>query len=205
VFEKEEQTMKLIVMTIIGSLMILFSANYALSDIVTAEPDDFSEGTVLDSVFPGITLERFFPPYIWPVSADDIGYASTGTLTFGEYYGEDFNIYFHTPTNYFSIDLIGWYWDTSNSDWGGAFLDYYDANNSRLGQQHFTWYSLGDIYNVTINDPTYSISKVTIWGDIDSSVGADNLQYNLVPEPVSMILFVVGAGLLLGRKYLKRK
>lgn len=193
--------------------------------IFEIEPDDFDDGTVLNTIHPrvdlaihdGISTPDFptdfgiFPaPAIIPVTAltnEDIfgGYfTSTGTKTFG-HAGVDFTplsraigMRFNGSAMEVSIDVIG----TNDLTSTVGVLEIYDAGGNLLDSVNSSELLRQDVETLSISRPTFDIAFARAYSDSDfNPFGSfDRLRFTAVPEPTSSL-----AGLAMGTVALARR
>lgn len=195
---------------------LLCIATKATAVIITVEPDDFSVGTDIADLYPGVTLSVADDPGATVQSIDGFSsfngrnLASTGTLLFGQapihsasvpQGWDEFNgllrADFARPTDFVQIDII-----FDDDDFGR--LRAFDMMGSLLE----TVFVAGDgrdpapFDTALITRPSPDIAYIVVGGDLGEALMLDNLQFNLVaPEPTTFALIGLGlAGLAFARR-----
>ena len=99
---------------------------------------------------------------------------------------------FSEPADYVSIDIIGD--DISETDIGGLYA--YDLAGGLLGSDVSYELGYGEVYSAQIDLDSFEIAYIVAGGG-GVGVGAetvhlDNMNVNIIPEPVSIVLFGLG-------------
>lgn len=199
--------------------VILMNASVATA-IFTADPDSFSEGTDISTLFPGVTLSSRGDGWNMPSGDKPIGRiiaidpstqpvhnspfdASTGDLAFGskdkmyphlfreETYQVHFRADFAGPVSFVSLDFIG----TDDTGGGGmgdpGVLLAYDSGGTQLG-----WDSTDILWKSEVETLSLSYSNIAYiiaYGAENHTIGLDNLQW--IPAPGAILLGSLGVGL----------
>jgi len=192
----------------------------AQAGLITADPDSFANGSVLNSAFPGLTLSAAggFSGTDGNVYARaNSSHSSTSpnvfgnTWTFGNTeWGEDnppgsnqpeLRIDFALPASSVSIDAIG---DAFNSK---GRLEAYDAANNLLDSFETGFIGEGVVGTMTVTAP-WTIAYVLAGSPSGTvqPVHLDNLSANVVPEPSTLAALggLLGMGLI-GRWWRRRR
>ena len=190
------------VLRIVGGVVLVFFLGLSSSwaALVTCEPDDFAPGTALTSACPGVTLtvEQRADTVLSGLPAV-AGAASTGDLVFvhtTDSFGwgsndadpETFRADFASLTDHVSIDIIGN--DTTDS----GFLRAYDALDNLLFEILTGALTTGQVFHASITLGGADIAYIRASGNDSNNINLDNLQFEVVPEPGSLVL--LGLGLL---------
>lgn len=196
--------------------------------LTIVDPDAFADGTDISNAFPGVTISAIghdvdVSGSVFSVNPSDGSYAtdfnaSTGTQVFGHdailsgnalgnvWWRDDapspeviLRFDFLLPTDFVSIDVIG----TDLPDWG--LMKVYDTEGNSLEWVDTALLGLNDIETISFSSSTRNISYILIAGVRSDDVGLDNLKYNPVPEPSTIMLMGVGIVGLVGlRKKFKK-
>ncbi len=144
----------------------------------TVEPDNYTSGTVLNTVVPGVTLSAH-GSYATDnqVLAMTSSYPSTGTMGFGNtYWGpywyngeEELWADFASPVSSVSIDTASYY----SSD--QAQLRAYDASGNLLATYITPVLTPGQVATMTITRPTADIAEIRATGYGGEYVSLDHL------------------------------
>ena len=178
--------------------------------LTIVEPDSFANGANISNAVPGVTLSAFstapllgFTLTNANVISRTSGFASTGTRVFGNvsfnniedttWFAGDhqFRADFTNLVNFVSIDII------ANDLFDPAILRVFDSGNTQLASFTTTGTAgVGVVEVATITRPNFDIDHLTINNPPAVQVDTfllDNLQFNPVPEPSTMLL--LGSGL----------
>jgi hypothetical protein len=174
----------------------------------SAEPDSFTDETLVNNAFPGITLSRTsanYPlVYARSVTKDTkgYGYASTGTMVFGRqgsmggylWAGESqynptgdqkLRIDFDVPTGMVQIDAL------SADNYDESRLDAFDASGNLLGSHHMVMTGgAGSSYTLKVEVAGANIAYAMAYGTGNSpshpgwanGVNLDNLQWGVAAD-----------------------
>ncbi len=95
-----------------------------------------------------------------------------------------------------SAVLRGVYKEEETENFSGSFSAF-DANNNLKGVQNFTFSDTTELHNLNFGDDFKNIASVR-WGRMDSFYAVDNIDLtpNVVPEPISLLLYGLGGGTL---------
>ena len=182
------------------------------ANAVIVEPDAFTNGTLLNNAYPGVTLSAV-GTYIGDddnVYALIDGLASTGTKVFGNSWtfsgewGFDTTFQPHLRVDFDSlvisveIDAIG----GNLEDYGR--LEAYSSTSVLLNVYETGLLQSGDVETMSIFRPSADIAYILAAGKDPGSaphhtVYLDNLNY-VIPEPATFLLLSLGAVLLRGKK-----
>lgn len=185
-------------------------AGSASAQLVTVEPDNFSNATVLNQAFPQVSLvtagDNNLPiPFNVTASDDGFGYASTGTRVFGHAGGIPFwnsfrrlRMDFAQPINSLAIDFIGGW--TFTNDIGK--LDVFNSAGVLLDSYTTAPRPADTVETMSLSRPAGDIAWAVAYMPADGGDFGrlDNLRFTVVPEPTCSGLLLLGAGLLAGRR-----
>lgn len=196
-------------MKTLKSLAAMFSllglTSVVQAQLITIEPDDFSSPTILNSIFPQVSLVTAGTdnvPYPFDVTAvydSGFAFASTGTNVFGHGGGIPFwnnfrrlRMDFATPINFVAIDFIGG--DYFSTDIGK--LDVFNNAGLLLASYTSTPQPPDSGETLSISRPTGDITwAVAYLPENGGSFGRfDRLQFGVVPEPSVLALLVCAVG-----------
>lgn len=186
---------------------LILSQN-ATALLVSVEPDEYSTGTDISALFPGVTLSvigsdvesGYIDPEVYSVSP---GSATTGTQLFGNRFGTDLytqgwfldaralRVDFLNPVNVISIDMVG-----RNHTIG--VMNAYNVNGILVDTFSTELLTLDEHEKARINRNNYDISYVILGSSyLGSALRLDNLTFNTrVPEPTSLGLLALGISVL---------
>lgn len=210
------------------ALAVCFTVAFSLAResnaaIVVVEPDAYADGVDISNAFAGVTLSASgtspinttviahatlasTPPnafaYMGSSGIADAWYPFPGDGRPHAYLRADF-VY---PTDWVAIDVISN--DSSPNDFGA--LQAFDAGGSLLATASSVGLLSGQFQTISIARPSADIAYVLASGYYAvpgnpmtaDNVNLDRLQFNLVPEPATLSLVVLG-GLGLWRRHRK--
>ncbi len=164
-----------------GSLSGVSQANAGAVTIV--EPDDFPDGTVLDTAVPGVTLSTpVFGDSVFAADAASFGFtAPTGAHVFGNtiYGAQGWNEFdlilvadFDEPVDFVSIDA-------GSDDFSDvSVLRAFDADGNLLQEVFSSSLSTGQSETLSISRPTADIASIEAAGFGFDISPLDNLQFS---------------------------
>lgn len=184
--------------------------------VTSIDPDDYLNGTVLNRVHPQVWLRifsgvsnRFLDSSIFPVTAVDDPFASTGARGFGNgsmsFFPESrqLDMFFFSPVEFVAIDFTG---VESLRETIGR-LDIYNFSNTLLESFVTPPLSSGEVYRMTLARSQGDISRARAYSDSSLSPFGhlDNLRFGAIaiPEPTSNLLGFIGIASVFGY-YFKR-
>jgi hypothetical protein len=187
------------------SLTIIVFTCKSAAQLSLIEPDDYAAGTVLDHLFPPLTLVTadannspmpFFP--VTAVTENFPGYAPTGTKVFGNaginFWNNNWRLRldFAQPANFLSLEFGGGNFSQGET----ARLDAFNQSGQLLASYVSQPRLGGSFETLSISRPAGDIAWVVAYLPPDGgSFGRfDRLQFSVVPEPASSSLLVLGAG-----------
>ena len=207
---------------IVAATLVAF-AQPAQAVLITADPDDFAAGALLNSAYPGVSLSASgvlvdngsFDPDIYSTEIAGVHpalVASTGTRVFNvspvTFFPRDWLILelradFSTPTDFVSLDYIGFVDPAipGSEDVGKGVLKAYNAADALIAQVNTADLLLNDVETLSISRLTNDIAYITAhMQGIDTPVVTDRLVYNAVPLPGGAWLLASGLVLLTARR-----
>ena len=182
-------------------VLLLAAVPGAQATIITLDADDFAAGTDLSMAFPGVTLSVVGPGYptsppVLSVTASTF-VPTTGSRVFGhgpvfpEHWREpgflSLRIDFSSLALWVAIDILS----DDTSDFG--YLQAFGPGDILLGTATTAQLGPGGFETLSFASPTIAYVLVGGLNNL-SAVGLDNLQYEAVPEPGTLLL--LGTGLL---------
>jgi hypothetical protein len=184
--------------------VIVFTCKSA-AQLSLIEPDDYAAGTVLDHLFPPLTLVTadannspmpFFP--VTAVTENFPGYAPTGTKVFGNaginFWNHNWRLRldFAQPANFLSLEFGGGNFAQGET----ARLDAFNQSGQLLASYVSQPRLGGSFETLSISRPAGDIAWAVAYLPPDGgSFGRfDRLQFSVVPEPASSSLLVLSAG-----------
>ena len=196
-----------LIVALIATLPIFTSV--ANATIITVEPDNFAEGTVLNTVDPNVTL-------FTSVNASDLtgnfgfnvlattvpsGLASTGTKVFSQSgvpffnSGRNFRMTFTQTASFVGLDFI------SSSRNEGPVFRIFNSSQQLLGELLLPGAGNGVVQSLSFTRPQLDI-KYAVASGSGPFIRLDNLRFdvssNTVPEPNSALIWSLGL-ILIGR------
>ncbi|NNC86851.1 MAG: PEP-CTERM sorting domain-containing protein [Akkermansiaceae bacterium] len=193
---------------LLAAWSVAAGAAVVVSPVVVIEPDDYAEGTVLNTIVPEVTLGVTTGPGIqspaFPVTAnsDAQGFAPTGTFVFGQANVPFFNpdrrlqMQFHGEVGIVSIDF-------AHPDFFGTHsgvLEIYNADEVLLDTLVSAPVGTADgPLTMTLSRAEQDIAWAVAWSE--GPFGRlDNLRFVPIPEPAALSLAALGlAGCVLRR------
>jgi len=182
-------------------LLAVLVTHAVTAQLVTIEPDDFANATVLNHTFPQISLvtagtDNVPFPFDVTASNDGFGYTSTGTRVFGHAGIPFWNSFrrmrmdFASPTSFLSIDFIGG-WSFTN-DIGR--LDAFDQNGVLLASYTTAPLAAGSVETGSLTRPAGDIAWAVAYMPADGGDFGrlDHLQFLVVPEPTCFAVSLLG-------------
>ncbi|AQT67568.1 hypothetical protein STSP2_00716 [Anaerohalosphaera lusitana] len=184
----------------------------AFSAFVSIDPDAYGDGVDVSDIYSDATLSSVggYPGLDGRVYAVEDGFASTGTMVFGNNLGfgsqwsADNNlgfalrVDFHQNANSVAIDLIGD--DASDS----AIVQAYNAQGQLIAEERAYFIGAGQVVRAQLDRPEYDIAYITAGGltinGQAETIHLDNIEANVIPEPASLLLLGLGAAVLRRRK-----
>jgi hypothetical protein len=193
-----------------GGLLLLATAS-ATAQLISIEPDNYTNGTILDHVVPQVslfTVDRTDTSYLFDVTAqtDPAGYAPTGQRVFAQA-----GVYFWNNDRRLRMDFAGTASFVSIAFAGGdlftndvAQLDAFNSTGVLLASYVTQPRAPGSVETMSISRPAGDIAWAVAYLPLgDGSFGRlDNLQFTLVPEPSSLGLMTAA---LIGSFILRRR
>jgi hypothetical protein len=187
------------------SLTIIVCTCKSAAQLSLIEPDDYAAGTVLDHLFPPLTLVTadannspmpFFP--VTAVTENFLGYAPTGTKVFGNaginFWNNNWRLRldFAQPANFLSLEFGGGNFAQGET----ARLDVFNQSGQLLASYVSQPRLGGSFETLSISRPAGDIAWAVAYLPPDGgSFGRfDRLQFSVVPEPASSSLLVLSAG-----------
>ena len=174
---------------------------------VTLEPDNYTNGTVLNTIIPGLSLTTAgtnnlpIPPVPFDVTVqtDGFGYAPTGQKVFAQAGVPFFNnqvrllMNFSTAVGFVSIDFAGGSGQTRAET---GELDVYDASNNLLGSYVTQPRFGGEVETMSLSRPAADIAWAVAYVPLNQgSFGRlDHLVFSPVPEPSTLVFAVLSLG-----------
>lgn len=177
---------------------------------ITLEPDNYTNGTILNHVVPQVSLITAgtdnlpIPPVSFDITATDDPqlYTSTGTRVFGHQ-----GTYFMNDIRRLRLDFAGLVSSLSLDFIGSGFplqperghLEVFSAGNVLLDSYVTPVPGAGGVVTMTLDHPTPDIAWAVAWSEGLTFGRLDHLVFSdpvLVPEPASFVLIVAGAGAL---------
>ena len=205
----KSQTLSLVVCLTLGL------ANTSRGQLLTIEPDNYTNGTILNHVLPQVSLITAgtdnlpIPPVSFDITATDdpLLYTSTGTRVFGHQ-----GTYFMNDSRRLRLDFSGLVSSLSLDFIGSGFpllperghLEAYSAGNVLLGSLVTPVPGAGEVVTMSLNHPAPDIAWAVAWSEGLTYGRLDHLVFSqpvLVPEPSSIVLIVAGVGALGMRRY----
>jgi hypothetical protein len=196
--------------------LALSLAELAHGQFITVEPDNFPEGTILNTLTPGVSLITAgrdnlpHPPAPFNVTAttDNFGFAPTGTRVFGHV-----NIPFWNTDRRLRMDFDGFVSTVSIAFAGGnglsperGRLEVYGVGNTLLDIYLTSFRLGGDVETMSISRATPDIAfAVAYVAENEGSFGRlDALRFTTpVPEPSTWALCSLGL-MLLGLRWWRK-
>lgn len=183
--------------------------------LTIVDPDAFADGTDISNAFPGVSLSAISYDFgvtgkVFSVNPSDGLFAtnfsaSTGTQVFGHdgvsssgdklgnVWWRDapspevtLRIDFLSPTDFVSIDII------SNDDHDKGLMRIYDTEGNFLELVDSGDLGLNEIETISFSSSTRNISYISVAGVRGDDVGLDNLKFNPIPEPATILLLLTG-------------
>lgn len=198
------------------SLGIIGSPFRTPAQLITIEPDNYANGTVLDHLFPALTLTTadaanhsmpFFP--VTAVTENFAGYAPTGTKVFGNagvnFWNNDWRLRldFAQPANFLALSFGGGNFFQGET----ARLDVFNLSGNLLASYVSQPRVGGSFETLTLSRPAGDIAwAVAYLPPGGGSFGRfDQLQFSIVPEPALSAFLLVTATTCLGVSRRARK
>ncbi len=169
------------------------------------EPDNYTNNTVLDHIFPAVSLTTAgadnlpIPPVSFHVTAsyDGFGYASTGTNVFGHagvpFWNTDrrLRMDFNLAASFIAIDFIGGEFFTNEV----AALDAFNSAGTLIASYLTSPRAADSVETMVVSRPAGDIAwAVAYLPPGDGVFGRlDNLRFT-VPEPSTAALVMLGVG-----------
>jgi hypothetical protein len=191
---------------------IIYSIGFALAVAVHAnaqtyiiEPDNYTDGTVLNHIIVPVSLTTAgadnlpIPPVSFDVTAsyDGFGYTSTGTNVFG-HAGVPFwntnrrlRMDFNTAASFIAIDFIGG--DLFTND--VAVLDVFNSAGTLLASYVSNPRAPGSVETMFVSRPAGDIAWAVAYSGPGNGdfIRLDHLQLTVVPEPSVVAMVLLGA------------
>ena len=176
------------------------------AQVIAIEPDDYVAGTVLDQLFPALTLRTanaaneampFFP--VTAVNENFSGYAPTGTKVFGNaginFWNDNWRLRldFSQPADFISLKFGGGNYFQGET----AQLDVFSSSGSLLASYISQPRLPGSFETLSVSRPAGDIAWAVAYLPPGSgSFGRfDQLQYSVVPEPTLGAFLIAVSGL----------
>jgi hypothetical protein len=192
--------------TITLSLVLQIDSLHA--QLVTLEPDNYTNGTVLNTIISGMSLKTAgannlpILPFNVKAITDDFGYAPTGQKVFAQesvpFFNNDARLLmnFSSPVAFLSIDFAGGSGQTRAET---GELDVYDANNQLLGSYLTQPRFGGQVETMSLSRPTADVAWAVAYvpANLGSFGRLDHLVFSPVPEPSTLglaTLFLAALG-----------
>jgi hypothetical protein len=186
-------------------------AGTSRGQLITIEPDNYTNGTILNRIVPQLSLITAgsdnlpIPPVSFDITATDdpLLYTSTGTRVFGHQGNYSMN-----DIRRLRLDFAGLVSSLSLDFIGSGFpllperghLEVYSAGNVLLDSFVTPAPGAGGVVTMSLNHPAPDIAWAVAWSEGLTYGRLDHLVFSqpvLVPEPSSMALVAVG-GCVLG-------
>jgi len=200
----KSQTLSLVVCLTLGL------ANTSRGQLLTIEPDNYTNGTILNHVLPQVSLITAgtdnlpIVPVSFDITATDdpLLYTSTGTRVFGHQ-----GTYFMNDIRRLRLDFAGVVSSLSLDFIGSGFplqperghLEVYSAENVLLDSFVTPVPGAGGVVTMSLNHAAPDIAWAVAWSEGLTYGRLDHLVFSepvLVPEPSSFVLLLTGAGAL---------
>ena len=199
--------------------LMLGLASTSRGQVITLEPDNYTNGTVLNHIVLEVSLITAgtdnlpITPVSFDVTATDdpLLYTSTGTRVFGHQ-----GTYFMNDIRRLRLDFSGLVSSLSLDFIGSGFpllperghLEVYTAENVLLDSFVTPVPGAGEVVTMSLNHPTSDIAWAVAWSEGLTYGRLDNLVFSqpvLVPEPSSMALVAAGGCVLGMLRWLRRR
>lgn len=192
-----------------ASIFFLGSSSTSYSQFFTIEPDNYTDGTYLTQIAPGITLSTAdannqLLPFQVTATYDSFHYAPTGSNVFGHvgigFFNSDrgLRMDFSAPADFISLAFAGG--DYFNPETGR--LDIFNSAGTLLGSYLTQPLLGGRVETMTLSRVTPDVAMAVAY--VPQGLGSfgrlDNLQVHVVPEPSGGVLMLLGTLLWLCRK-----
>jgi len=194
--------------------VILLIVSPTRGNLVIIDPDPYTPGTDISTVFDGLELQTYYDSgrvrgSVYSRAAYDPVLASTGANVFGhlmigtDAFGRPINqtwrfpqtllvVHFLAPADWVSFDIIG---DNPDGTSDRAAVDVYDADRNLIEWAQTPWLGYAEFARITVDRGSFDISFLALSGT-HGAVYIDNLRANLIPEPSSALLLLISAVLL---------
>jgi hypothetical protein len=177
--------------------------------VVVVDPDAFAAGTVLNNAFPGVTLTAVGDGGVLlnsnVLSLTDPA-ATTGTRVFGDtsgspaYWGDGsfsyLEVSFASGATWVSLDFAA-----NDSFDTSPFLRAFDAGNNVVAFASHGAVALGVPVTLTVSAPNIAYVRAS-WDEVGRAHNGvlDNLNYEPVPEPSTLLALSGGLAALAARR-----
>ena len=193
------------------------------AEILSVDADSFADGADISTAFEGVTLSSIgnsdgLDGNVYARIPVNLSYTTTGSKVFGKssagmdsegsllsevWHGRDSSIIpkyfwfradFDQLVNYVAIDMVSNsdFWNTDGILWA------YNSAGTRIYTDSSPTLSKYQSYTCQVGsmDSSYDIAYIVAGGYDGDNVYLDNLVVNVVPEPATLILLGLGAGVL---------
>jgi hypothetical protein len=193
---------------LIGCLLFAFNVLPSYAVLVTIEPDNYAENTILNNISPHVSLitagaNNLAIPF--DVTAkEDIFNAPTGTKVYAHagvgFWNSDRRLLmtFSSPIDSVSIDFAG----GTHFAFEVGYLDAFDVNKTFLYRYSTAPLQYGEIERMSVFGAGIAYAVAYIPPGLGSFGRLDNLAFNVIPEP--SVIFLLGISLVL-YGFLRRK
>ncbi|MBN2136919.1 MAG: hypothetical protein JW720_03855 [Sedimentisphaerales bacterium] len=191
-------------------LLMLAVVSSASAKLIHVDADYHPPGTDISDAFAGVKMETYYDygtvvGGVYSRRAFDPVLASTGTNVFGhavtgaDMYGRPLNetwvfpqtmlvVQFYDPADWVALDIVG---DNLDGSGDRAGVDVYDADLNLIEWAETPIMDYAEFARINISRDSFDIAFVVVSG-ANGAVYIDNLQANVVPEPVTFLLFGLG-------------
>ena len=184
-------------------LALILTSVSADAVLVTIEPDDYPDDTVLNNISPYVSLvtagANNLPIPFGVTAKTDTFNAPTREKVFAHvgvgFWNSDRRLLMtlNQPIDYISIDFAGG-WNLNNER---GYLDAFDINLNLLDRYITSPLQYGDVETMSVAGANIAFAVAYIPPGLGSFGRLDNLSLNVVPEPSVAALLIVGLSSLL--------